>query len=107
MAPHRRTSLLAATALAAALALGAGGAAAQKKGGTLIYANVSGAGTMDPHVSANVVEAEIIHQFHEALVEMGGTYNATPMLASKVEISPDAQKFTFTLRHGVKFHNGK
>jgi len=108
MAPRSRKSLLLGSALVAAgLLLGAGGAAAQKKGGTLIYANVSGVGTLDPHVAANVVEAEVIHQIHEALVEMGGTYNATPMLASKVEISPDAQHFTFTLRHGVKFQNGR
>ncbi len=108
MTPQRRNSLLLGTALvAAALVLAAGDAAAQKKGGTLIYANVSGVGTIDPHVAANVVEAEVIHEIHEALVEMGGTYNATPMLASKFEISPDAQHFTFTLRHGVKFHNGK
>jgi peptide/nickel transport system substrate-binding protein len=108
MTTRSRKSLLLGTALAAVgLVLGAGGAAAQKKGGTLIYANVSAVFTMDPHVAANVVDAEAIHQIHEALVEMGGTYNATPMLASKVEISPDAQHFTFTLRHGVKFQNGK
>ncbi|MFI4980653.1 MAG: ABC transporter substrate-binding protein [Nevskiales bacterium] len=108
MTTRSRKSLLLGTALVAAgLVLGAGGAAAQKKGGTLIYANVSGAGTMDPHVAANVVEVEMIHQTYEALVEMGETYNATPMLASKVDISPDAQRFTFTLRHGVKFQNGK
>ncbi len=29
------------------------------------------------------------------------------MLASKIDVAPDAKKFTFTLRKGVKFHNGK
>ena len=29
------------------------------------------------------------------------------MLASKINVAPDAKKFTFTLRKGVKFHNGK
>lgn len=84
-----------------------GGALAQRRGGTLVYATLSGAGTMDPHVASAIVELEMIHHVYEALVEMGETYNATPMLASKVEASPDAKTFTFTLRRGVRFSNGK
>jgi peptide/nickel transport system substrate-binding protein len=38
---------------------------------------------------------------------MGENYTAAPMLAAKVDISPDARTFTFTLRRGVKFSNGK
>ncbi|HEX3349315.1 MAG TPA: hypothetical protein VHS58_14545, partial [Acetobacteraceae bacterium] len=61
--------------LGAALALAAP-AHAQRKGGGIVYANLSGAGTLDPHVAANVVELEMIHHAYEALVEMGETYDA-------------------------------
>ena len=99
---------LAASAFAFGMALSAPGASAQPHaGGTLFYANISGPGTLDPYVSGSLVELEIIHHIYEGLVEMDEHYAWKPMLASKVEISPDAKTFTFTLRHGVKFSNGK
>lgn len=80
---------------------------AQKPGGTISYALLSGAGTLDPQVAANVVELEIAHHIFEGLVEMGENYDAKPMLAESIDTSPDAKLFTFHLRHGVKFQNGK
>jgi peptide/nickel transport system substrate-binding protein len=109
MATRFRKEWLLGTALlaVAAMALAGQTRAEPRKGGSIVYANVSGAGTLDPHVAANVVELEIIHNAYEALVEMGETYDAKPMLASKIEVSPDSKKFTFTLRRGVHFQNGK
>jgi peptide/nickel transport system substrate-binding protein len=40
-------------------------------------------------------------------VAVGEHYETRPMLASKVDISPDAKTFTFKLRDGVNFQNGK
>ena len=108
MTNPRRTALLMGVAtVAAGLVMASGEAAAQKKGGTLTYANVSAVGTMDPHVAAAVVDLETIHHVYESLVEMGEDYRAAPMLASKIDISPDGRTFTFTIRKGVKFANGK
>lgn len=108
MVHSRRAALLLGTALAAGGLLLAGGPAmAQKKGGSLVYANVSAVGTMDPHVANAVVDLETIHHVYEGLVAMGEDYSAKPMLASKVDISPDGRTFTFSLRKGVKFSNGK
>ena len=104
----RKSLLMGAAFVAAGLVLAVDDAAAQKRGGALVYANVSAVGTMDPYVvSAAVVDLEAIHHVYEALIEMGETYNAVPGLAAKVEVSADARTFTFTLRKGVKFSNGK
>jgi peptide/nickel transport system substrate-binding protein len=77
------------------------------KGGNLVYDLVSGPGTLDPYVSSSAVELEVIHHIYEPLVTIGEHYETAPMLASKIDISPDAKTFTFTLRDGVKFQNGK
>jgi peptide/nickel transport system substrate-binding protein len=98
---------MAAAAMLIGLALQGSAARAQKPDGILVYDNISGPGTLDPYVSGSLVELEIIHHLYEGLVEMDEHYAVKPMLASHVETSPDATVFTFTLRHGVKFSNGK
>jgi peptide/nickel transport system substrate-binding protein len=107
MKPLARTVLLATSLLAlGGLALSPA-FADPKKGGNLVYAYVSGPGTLDPYVSSSAVELEVIQHIFESLVAVGEHYETRPALASKVDISPDAKTFTFTLRDGVKFQNGK
>ncbi len=84
-----------------------GGVGAQpKKGGKLVYAYLSGPGTLDPYMSASAVELEVIHHLFESLVAMAGDYETKPMLAASVESSADARTFIFKLRDGIRFHNG-
>jgi peptide/nickel transport system substrate-binding protein len=78
-----------------------------KKGGTLIHGHVSGMDHFDPAMFCTTVQLETAMHMYESLVMMGEDYSAKPMLASKVDVTPDGKKFTFTLRQGVKFHNGK
>ncbi len=44
---------------------------------------------------------------YEALVTFNRKYEVVPMLATKWEMAPDGLSYTFHLRQGVKFHNGK
>ena len=78
-----------------------------KKGGTLIHGHVSSIDHYDPAMFCTTVQLETALHMYESLVMMGEDYSAKPMLASKVDVAPDGRKFTFTLRQGVRFHNGK
>jgi peptide/nickel transport system substrate-binding protein len=44
---------------------------------------------------------------HEKLVEFGEDYSVIPGLAESWDMSDDGKTYTFYLREGVKFHNGK
>ena len=108
MVNPRRTTLLLGTALVAGgLAVAGGPAMAQKKGGSLVYANVSAVGTMDPHVANAVVDLETIHHVHEGLVDMGEDYAPSRCLPARWTSARTGGVFTFALRKGVKFSNGK
>ena len=63
--------------------------------------------TLDLHKTTATVTLEVGWHIYEYLVTMDSQYKVVPSLAEKVEISPDAKTFTFSLRRGVKFHNGK
>ncbi len=78
-----------------------------KPGGNIIYAYPAGPRTLDPYTINNTVEIEVVNEIFESLVALGEDYTPRPSLASRVDISPDARDFTFTLRQGVKFQNGK
>lgn len=78
-----------------------------KKGGSIVFANIAGPGHFDPAMFCTTVELEPAMHMLESLVMMDDSYRAKPMLASKVDVDPTGKRFTFTLRRGVKFHNGK
>jgi peptide/nickel transport system substrate-binding protein len=50
-------------------------------------------------------DAVVLHMV-EGLVALREDTSIGPMLASKIDVSADGLRYTFTLRSGVKFHNG-
>ena len=63
-------------------------------------------GIFDPHTVVAAGDREIIFNVYEGLYKYDSKGNLNPCLATDVAISDDASIYTFTLREGVKFHDG-
>ena len=84
-------------------------AATPKKGGFLRAALVAGGAsdTLDPVRMANSTDAVRSFQVYNMLARVGTDLRPQPELAESWEANEDATQWTFTLRKGVEFHNGK
>jgi peptide/nickel transport system substrate-binding protein len=83
--------------------------AAQERGGTFIQALTGGA-TSDSLDPAKILDSYMINvssQLRNNLTEIGPDNELRAELAESWEASPDAATWTFMLRQGVEFHNGK
>ena len=60
----------------------------------------------NPGVNRDGNTDSVVLHFVEGLVGYAEDGSVGPLLAEKVEISPDGKTYTFRLRKGVKFHNG-
>ena len=80
-------------------------AADRKK--TLVIVSVKEAVTLDPQVSLDGQSPLIWRGVYEPLLGLkGDTYEVTPGLARKWEVSDNGKTYTFYLQKGVKFHDG-
>lgn len=77
------------------------------KGGTLVVAISANPDGLDPHKTVAAVTFEVVKNLYDTLVESDTLGNIVPGLAEKWEASPDGLRWTFYLRKGVKFHNGR
>src|SRR5438876_5805487 len=81
---------------------------AAKRGGTLRYRVHSAPGHFDVHQSGTVANIGAQARMYDLLIRRDPRdgQTITPDLAQRWEVSPDNRKYTFHLRHGVKFHDG-
>lgn len=63
--------------------------------------------SMDPHIAVAAGTKEILFNLFEGLVKPDPEGNLIPAIASEVSLSDDAKVYKFSLRQGVKFHNGE
>ncbi|MGB5214203.1 MAG: ABC transporter substrate-binding protein, partial [Anderseniella sp.] len=84
-------------------------AAAPKKGGHMRLAMGHGAttDTQDPAVIENGLQWVVAYAVANTLTELAPNGDLLPALATEWSASPDAKIWTFKLRKGVEFHNGK
>lgn len=62
--------------------------------------------SLDPHRAVNAGTSEVLFNIFEGLMKASPDGGVIPAVASDYEISEDGTTYTFTLREGVKFHNG-
>jgi len=63
--------------------------------------------TLDPAISADMSSHTYIMQIFSGLVRLDQELNIVPDIAESWEESLDGKTYTFHLRQGVKFHNGR
>lgn len=82
-------------------------AADVKTGGTLRVGLSADPAQLDPHLTSLTAAWHVIEHVYEGLVRTNAALEPEPSLAESWEISEDGLKYTFALRQGVTFHNGR
>ncbi len=76
-------------------------------GGTLIVGGNEEPDTLHPYLTQLQVGFDMFGAVMEGLVALDENLAPMPMLATEYSISDDGLSYTFTLRDGVKWHNGE
>ncbi len=105
----RAAALGVATVAAQSMLAEAVAAAEPRRGGHLKLGSVGGESTnsLDPALAASQVPYAVLGHFTDTLVDITPEGEVEPRLAEKVDSSPDAKTWMFTIRKDVEFHNGK
>ena len=107
----RRSALAAAGVALFACAPGAAPlakpSASPRKGGTLTWGQWDKIDSIDPVLGSGAASSEIAQNILDTLIYMDADQKFHPGLATSWKVEDGAKKFTFTLRDGVKFHDGE
>jgi ABC-type transport system substrate-binding protein len=97
-----------AAALLALLPLAAQAADTPKQGGDIVVTYKDDITTLDPAIGYDWVNWSMIKSLYSRLMDYTpGTATLVPSLAESFAVSPDGMTYTFKLRKGVKFSNGR
>ncbi|HEV8307951.1 MAG TPA: ABC transporter substrate-binding protein [Methylomirabilota bacterium] len=79
----------------------------RRTGGTFISAKTTEAPSLDPILEQALSQHRVSPLFYNRVVEWGADGKLEPALAESWTTSADGKTWTFKLRRGVKFHNGR
>jgi ABC-type transport system substrate-binding protein len=97
-----------AAAMLALLPSVAGAQDTPAKGGDIVVTYKDDITTLDPAIGYDWVNWSMIKSLFSRLMDYEpGTANLVPSLAESFEVAPDGMTYTFKLRPGVKFSNGR
>src|SRR4029434_2469678 len=96
-----------ALAFAAVAGLAAVPADAQVKGGMLRVGHLGEPPSLDAHWTTASITETLTNHIYEGLYSLDKDKKPIPMLAESHAVSRDGLVYTFKLRQGIKFHNGK
>jgi peptide/nickel transport system substrate-binding protein len=78
-----------------------------KKGGVLKVGLQADPTSLDPHKQSLTALFHVTEHIYNTLIQVDDKLTPVPELAEKWDISADGKTYTFTLRKGVKWHNGR
>ena len=79
-----------------------------KQGGSMVVSYKDDVSTLDPAIGYDWQNWSMIKSLFDGLMDyQPGTSELMPDLAESYEITDDGLSYTFKLREGVKFHNGR
>ena len=79
-----------------------------KKGGVIRVGLLGEPPALDAHWTTAVISEVLTNHLYEGLYTLDENYRPVPMLAESMPtVSRDGLTYTFKLRQGIKFHNGK
>src|SRR5215470_2091226 len=102
----RRAFVAGSAAAAAAVTVRAPYVHAQKKGGTLRFVPHADLKVLDPIWTTAYITRNHGYMIFDTLLAFDADFKIKPQMVDKYTVSKDAMKYSFTLRDGLKFHDG-
>ena len=103
----RRQFVTGTMAGAAALTLGAPYVQAQKRGGTLRFIPHADLKVLDPIWTTAYITRNYGYMVYDTLFATDASLQIKPQMVDRFSVSRDHMKYSFTLRDGLKFHDGQ
>lgn len=104
----KRASLASTFALAAfALPAAAAPFTCPQRGGDIVFGQEANVNSLDQHTSSTISTRNIAMNIYESLMTRDENNRPILELAESMEEAPDGMTYTFRLRQGITFHNGK
>src|SRR5439155_16200002 len=103
----RRAFLAGTAAAAAAVSVAAPSVHAQKRGGTLRFVPHADLNILDPIWTTAYITRNHGYMIFATLFALDGNLKLQPQMVDKYTVSKDAMKYSFTLRDGLKWHDGQ
>ena len=103
----RRSFLVGAAATASIVAAGAPYVHAQKRGGTLRFVPHADLKILDPIWTTAYITRNHGYLIYDTLFSTDANLKIQPQMVDKWTASPNKMKWSFTLRDGLKFHDGQ
>ena len=82
-------------------------ASGDSAGGELLFGVPNDADSLDPQTQNDSYSEEVVKMLYSTLFVFDENSTPTPSLVDTYEVSDDQLTWTFHLKQGVKFHNGK
>ena len=103
---NRVIALLCALVLVAAASAAAQQPASQR-GGTIVIALGGDPETLNPGITTGYAVGAITANVFSGLIRLGPRGEVLPQRATAWQVAPDGKTYTFTLRRGVRWHDGR